>query len=153
MVRIDEWPEDFQKQYFDREMPSFDQRPFVTGVALNQRRLALISTAGLHRRGDRPFTELSGDFRVIPKDISEKDMVMSHVSTNFDRTGFMKDADVAFPLTRAKELAEAGYIGSIADYHYSFMGATPPEKMESSVQKIIETLKADKVDAILLCPV
>jgi len=153
MVRIDEWPEEFQKEYMDREMPTFDENPFVTGKPLSERRLALISTAGLHRRGDRPFTEQSGDFRIIPSDIADEDLVMSHVSTNFDRIGFMQDADVAFPLNRIKELADEGFIGSVADYHFSFMGATPPEKMEPNVREIVATLKADKVDAVLLCPV
>ncbi|MEK9678718.1 MAG: glycine/sarcosine/betaine reductase selenoprotein B family protein [Rhodospirillaceae bacterium] len=153
MVRIDEWPEDFQREYFAREMPSFDTTPMVGGPPLSERRVAVISTAGLHRRGDRPFTEQSGDFRIIPSDIPEKDLVMSHISTNFDRTGFMKDANVALPLDRLKEMAAAGEIGSVAEVHYSFMGATPPEKMESSIREIVATMKADKVDAVLLCPV
>lgn len=153
MVRIDEWPEDFQEEYFNREMPTFDETAWVTGGPLKDRRLGLISTAGLHRRGDRPFTEQSGDFRIIPSDIAEQDLVMSHVSTNFDRTGFMQDANVAFPLDRIKELVADGHIGSIADFHFSFMGATAPEKMEPSVREIVATFKADNVDAVLLCPV
>ena len=153
MVRIDEWPEEFQDAYMKREMPKFDEHPYVTGKPLSQRRLALVTTAGLHRRGDRPFTEQSGDFRIIPSDIKDNDIVMSHVSTNFDRIGFMQDADVAFPLNRVKELAVDGLVGSIADLHFSFMGATAPEKMEPNVREIIATMKADKVDAVLLCPV
>ncbi|MDG2032296.1 MAG: glycine/sarcosine/betaine reductase selenoprotein B family protein [Rhodospirillales bacterium] len=153
MVRIDEWPEAFQQDYFERPMPAFEARPFVSGPPVSERRLSLISTAGLHRRGDRPFTEQSGDFRIIPRNIAADDLVMSHISTNFDRIGFIQDADVAFPLNRVKELAAAGDLGSVADFHFSFMGATPPEKMEPSVREIVATIKADKVDAVLLCPV
>ena len=153
MVRVDEFPDEFREDYLNREMPTFDECPFVLGPPLAERRVSLISTAGLHRKGDRPFTEESGDFRIIPKDLPDEDLVMTHVSSNFDRIGFMKDADVAFPINRLKELAADGVIGSVADHHYSFMGATEPEKMAPSVAEIVATLKADKVDAVMLCPV
>ena len=52
---------------------------------------------------------------------------MSHISTNFDRTGFQQDINVVFPVDRLRELAARGTIGSVADFHYSFMGATAPE--------------------------
>ncbi|MGI9381235.1 MAG: glycine/sarcosine/betaine reductase selenoprotein B family protein [Methyloligellaceae bacterium] len=153
MVRVDEFPEEFQKEFRNREMPRFDTPPLVAGPPLAERRIALISTAGLHRRGDRPFTENSGDFRIIPDDIDDEDLVMSHVSTNFDRIGFMKDADVAFPLNRLKELEAEGFVGSVAKFHFSFMGATPPEQMQPNVRDIIATLQGDEVDAVVLCPV
>jgi D-proline reductase (dithiol) PrdB len=37
--------------------------------------------------------------------------------------------NMAFPIDRLRELVEEKVIGSIAEYHYSFMGATPPEQM------------------------
>lgn len=153
MVRVDEFPEEFQEEFRNRDMPRFDTTSLVAGPPLAERRVALISTAGLHRRGDRPFTENSGDFRIIPADIPDEDLVMSHVSTNFDRIGFMKDADVAFPLNRLKELEAEGFVGSVANFHFSFMGATPPEQMQPNVRDIISTLQADEVDAVVLCPV
>ncbi len=153
MVRVDEFPDEFRQDYLNREMPAFDESPFVLGPPLAERRVSLISTAGLHRKGDRPFTEESGDFRIIPKDLPDEDLVMTHVSSNFDRIGFMKDADVAFPINRLKELAADGVIGGVAEYHYSFMGATEPEKMKPSVAEIVAAMKADKVDAVMLCPV
>ena len=153
MVRVDEFPDGFREDYLNREMPAFDDSPFVLGPPLARRRVSLVSTAGLHRKGDRPFTEESGDFRIIPKDLPDEDLVMTHVSSNFDRIGFMKDADVAFPINRLKELAAEGVIGGVADYHYSFMGATEPQKMEPSVAEIVAAMKADKVDAVMLCPV
>jgi len=153
MVRVDEFPDGFREDYLNREMPTFGESPFVLGPPLARRRVSLISTAGLHRRGDRPFTEESGDFRIIPKDLPDEDLVMTHVSSNFDRIGFMKDADVAFPINRLKELAADGVIGGVAEFHYSFMGATEPQKMEPSVAEIAAALKADEVDAAMLCPV
>jgi len=153
MVKVEEFPDDAREEFLNREMPKFEETPQLPGPPLAERRIALISTAGLHRRGDRPFTEQSGDFRIISSDVADKDIVMSHISTNFDRLGFMQDVDVAFPINRLKELAEEGVIGSVAEFHFSFMGATPPDQMEPGVREIVQTLKADNVSAVVLCPV
>ncbi|MGR9092752.1 MAG: selenoprotein B, partial [Gammaproteobacteria bacterium] len=37
------------------ECHRYDDEPWVTGPPLSARRVAIISTAGLMRRGDRPF--------------------------------------------------------------------------------------------------
>ncbi|MFP6711484.1 MAG: glycine/sarcosine/betaine reductase selenoprotein B family protein [Rhodospirillales bacterium] len=153
MVKVDEFPDGVREEFLNRDMPKFEDTPLLEGSPLAERRIALISTAGLHRRGDRAFTEQSGDFRIIPRDTPDEDIVMSHISTNFDRLGFMQDVDVAFPINRLKELAEEGVIGSVSDYHFSFMGATPPDKMEPSIREIVQTLKVDNVSAVALCPV
>ena len=133
--------------------PSFQNHPWVAGPALSRRRISLISTAGLHRRGDRPFETMTGDYRVIPGDVLADELVMTHVSTNFDRTGFQQDWNVVFPLDRLRELARKGLIGSVADYHYSFMGAADPADMQSSAENLAGLLKGDRVDAALLVPV
>jgi D-proline reductase (dithiol) PrdB len=96
---------------------------------------------------------MSGNYRLIPGGIPAGDLVMTHISTNFDRTGFQQDWNVVFPLDRLRELAQEGIIGSVADYHYSFMGAADPATMESSAKKLADPLKGDRVDAALLVPV
>ena len=79
---------------------------------------------------------------------------MSHVSTNFDRTGFQQDWNVVFPLDRLRELVDAGIVGSLARDHYSFMGAIgDPPALEAPARKLAKTLRADGVDAALLVPV
>ena len=78
---------------------------------------------------------------------------MSHISVNYDRTGFQEDVNIAFPVDRLREMAASGEIGSVADYHYSFMGATDPQEMKPAVESLIGPLKADAVDAVLLIPV
>jgi D-proline reductase (dithiol) PrdB len=153
MARLDQMTEPMRFHLANLPCPSFNNHPWVTGRALSQRRVALISTAGLHRRGDRPFAGQTSDYRVIPGDIKAKDLVMTHVSTNFDRTGFQRDWNVAFPLDRLRELAEEGEIGSVAAFHYSFMGATDPAEMEASARNLAGLLKGDGVDAALLVPV
>ena len=44
-------------------------------------------------------------------------------------------------------------IGSIADSHYSFMGAHDPMDLEEQARSVARLLKKDKVDAIVLLPV
>jgi D-proline reductase (dithiol) PrdB len=50
-------------------------------------------------------------------------------------------------------MTERGEIGSVANFHYSFMGATEPEKMEQTVRKLASILKKDEVNSVLLVPV
>ncbi len=135
------------------DCPAFEAQSWVEGPELAARRVALISTAGLHRRGDRPFDSGAGDYRVIRRDTGGGDLVMTHLSQNFDRTGFQQDWNVAFPLDRLHDLVESRQIGTVADYHYSFMGATAPEHMELAATELVRLLKGDRVDAALLIPI
>ena len=153
MVRMKDLPKPMDAHLAGLPCPTFETQPWVEGPPLNQRRVAIISTAGIHRRGDRPFFLNSDDYRIITGDTENKDMVMTHVSTNFDRSGFQQDWNIAFPLDRLKELAAEGVIGSVADYHYSFMGATEPEKMESVARGLAKLLKGDNVNAVFLVPI
>ncbi len=79
--------------------------------------------------------------------------MISHISINFDRTGFQEDWNVVFPLDRLTELAAEGVIGSVAQTHYSFMGATDPVQMEPDARELAGRLKQDNVDAVILSPV
>lgn len=154
MARLEQLPEPQRSHIAKTKLPSFDTHPWVSGPPLTQRRVAIISTAGLHRRDDRPFSFDPGDhYRIIPGDIAANDLIMSHVSTNFDRSGFQQDWNIAFPLDRLRELVDEGIIGSLADFHYSFMGAVDPSDMEPSARKMAAFLKKDRVNAVLLVPV
>ena len=96
---------------------------------------------------------MAADYRIIPSQCTANDLVMSHVSTNFDRTGFQQDWNIVFPLDRLRELAEEGGIGSLADFHYSFMGAANPSDLEPSARRLAPLLRQDNVDGVLLVPV
>ncbi len=134
--------------------PTFEIQPWVKGRMLGKMRIAIISTAGLHQRGDHPFTSEEGDYyRIVPGNVQSNNLVMSHVSVNFDRTGFYQDLNVVFPIDRLRELAEDGVIGSLASFHYSFMGADDPMRWEQPVRHLAGLLKKDNVDAVLLVPV
>jgi D-proline reductase (dithiol) PrdB len=79
---------------------------------------------------------------------------MSHSSVNFDKSGFSEDVNIVFPIDRFRELDAQGKIGSLADVHYSFMGAgLNPDAYEQSASQVVRLLKQDRVDAVFLTPV
>lgn len=153
MVKLSELPAHFRDGYLEMELPSFDDTPWVVPKPLADSRVAMISTAGLHRRDDAPFADYDPGYRIIPGDTDMGDLVMSHLSTNFDRTGFYQDVNTVLPIDRLRELAGDGTIGSVAARHFSFMGAAPPDAMEPLARDLAGLLRDDGVDAVLLCPV
>jgi D-proline reductase (dithiol) PrdB len=153
MARLDRMPEPLRSHLAKLPCPSFENQPWVSGPSPDRRRVCVFSTAGLHQRGDRSYECMTWDYRVIPGTVRARDLVMTHVSTNFDRTGFQQDCNLVFPLDRLQELAAEEIIGSVAAYHYSFMGATDPAEMERAARNLAVPLKGDQVDAALLVPV
>ena len=111
-------------------------------------RVAIVSSAGLVRRGEEPFRGRDPDYRVIPADTKPRELLISHISINFDRTGFQEDWNVVFPIDRLNELANERMIGSVAGSHYSFMGATDPLELEPYAREVAGHLKADAVEAV-----
>ena len=153
MTRLTDLPPAQAKRLAELECPDFATRPWVTGPALSQRRVAIVSSAGLVVRGENPFRGRDADYRVIPTDTMPEQLLISHISINFDRTGFQEDWNIIFPLDRLGELAAEGAIGSVASTHYSFMGATDPVQMKPHARELAGRLKQDAVDAVVLPPV
>lgn len=153
MARLEDMAPGISGHLKNLPCPTFETKHFVTPPEKAERRVAIVSTAGLNKRDDRPFNMGSDDYRVIPGGAQANDLVMSHISTNFDRTGYLQDMNVVFPLDRLREMAETGEIGSVATHHYSFMGATDPEKMEAAARELSKLMKADGVNVVLLVPV
>jgi D-proline reductase (dithiol) PrdB len=153
MVRMTDLPQTTQTGMANLDCPQFEQKPFVAGPPLAARRIAVVTSAGLVRRGERPFWSGDADYRVLPSDTPADQILMSHVSVNFDRTAFQRDINVVLPLDRLAALRAAGTIGSVASAHYSFMGATDPRGMEANARGLAGLLKSDRVDGVLLTPV
>lgn len=138
------------------QAPRLLPKAWVDARPLSRRRVAIISTAGLHAGTDPAFAPGEGatGYRVIPGDVNPATLKMSHLSVNFDRSGFRRDPEIVFPLSRLHELAAEGVIGSVADLHYSFMGAPfPPTRFEDKAREIAGLLHRDGVDAAVLMPV
>ena len=153
MARMEDLVETEQAHLRHLPLPTFDTTPWTDGPALRERRVAIVTTAGLMRRSDAAFAPGAGDYRVIPASLPAAELMMSHISVNFDRTGFQDDVNVVFPIDRLKEMAAAGEIASVADFHYSFMGATDPAALEGATRSLAGMLKEDAVNAVLLSPV
>jgi D-proline reductase (dithiol) PrdB len=155
MARLTDFSDSEQQHHLQkiRELPDFGETPFVPGPPLRERRVAIVTTSGVHARGDRPFEIGATDYRIIPGDTPAADLIMSHSSVNFDRSGFQEDVNVVFPLDRLRELETGGGIGAISGFHYSFMGAAPIRALEPKARELAILLKKDHVDAVLLTPV
>ncbi|MGE0699615.1 MAG: glycine/sarcosine/betaine reductase selenoprotein B family protein [Hyphomicrobiaceae bacterium] len=154
MVRLADLPEVEAQHLRDKPCPRFAGSPLVDGPPLRERRVAIVTTAGLHPRGAAAFALSDTGFRVIPGDTTGRDLVMSHTSVNFDRTGFQQDLNVVFPIDRLREAEARGEIASLAARHYSLMGALwEPHEIEPTARGLAGLLKQDRVDAVLLVPV
>jgi D-proline reductase (dithiol) PrdB len=153
VTRLTDLPPAQAQRLAELECPDFQTRPWVTGPSLSQRRIAIVSSAGLVVRGEDPFRGRDPDYRAIPASVEPEELLCSHISINFDRTGLHEDWNVVFPLDRLRELAAERAIGSVAQTHYSFMGATDPVQMEPHARELAGRLKSDQVDAVILSPV
>jgi D-proline reductase (dithiol) PrdB len=153
MARLTDLPAAVAKRYAELECPDFKTTPWASGPPLSQRRIAIVSSAGLVVRGEKPFRGRDPDYRVIPSSTPPDQLLLSHISINLDRTGFQEDWNVVFPLDRLNELASDGVIGSVAATHYSFMGATDPVQMEGYAREVAGLLKQDQVDGVILSPI
>jgi D-proline reductase (dithiol) PrdB len=153
MVRLSDLEPEYAAHLLNLDIPDYGPTPWAAAPPLKETRVAIISTAGLHRSHDAVFKGGSNDYRLIPGDIDFADLVMSHVSVNFDRSGYQQDPNVAFPLERLRELEQNGEIGSVAKWHYSFMGATDPTRMAETGPQVAKLLKEDNVTAAILVPI
>ncbi len=135
-------------------LPVVAPGPWLTPPPLGEATVAIVTTSGIHRRSDRPFQPGVGEYRIIPDDIDPTDLVMSHMSVNFDRTAFQQDPNVMFPLDRLRDMARDGEVGGVSRWHYSFMGAVPtPLLLETTGQEVGRLLRDDGVDVAILAPV
>lgn len=155
MVRLIDLPEWEQEHLLSKDAEPLGPPVWVAPTKpLSEMRIALITTAGLHFADDPAFEFADATYRAISNDEDANDLILSHSSSNFDRTGFQQDVNVVFPIDRFKELVERQVIGSLGSVHYSFMGAgLLPQVYEKTVRTLAGHLKQDKVDAVFLLPV
>lgn len=153
MARLEDIPQPTRDAVVAAPCPAFDTQPFVTGPPLARRRVAIVSSAALIRRGDKPFPFGSAECRFLPASMPAGDILISHVSINFDRAGFQRDLNVVYPIDRLRELAADGVIGGMADTHFTIMGSTDPAGMAITADQIAGQLRQERTDSVLLSPV
>jgi D-proline reductase (dithiol) PrdB len=153
MARLEDIYQPTRDNIVAAECPVIDGEPFVDGPPLSERKIAILSSAALYPRGGDPILYNSGDYLEIPASLPNSEILMSHVSINFDRSGWQRDINVVYPIDRMRELAAEGVIGEVADVNFTVLGATEPTKMLESVESIAARVKRDQIDSILLSPV
>lgn len=136
-------------------VPEFDSTPFTKPVPLGDAKVAIVTSAALHLRGEgEAFGTDDTSYRTIDREA--RDLVLGHWSPNFDRTGFALDINVVFPIDRLEEMAADGVIGEVAERHYSFAGNQPDDvstlRLDSGPRSAAEMI-ADGVAVVLLTPV
>jgi D-proline reductase (dithiol) PrdB len=155
MPRLDRLPAANRKTLVDFPAQVNETTPFTRlARPLRECALAIVTTAGLHRRGDRPFAPGEQGYRVIARDTPAVDIVQSHTSLGFDRVPIIRDVNISFPIDRASELVARGELGALATYHYSFMGALrDTTKIERETgPDVARRLREDGADVALITP-
>lgn len=119
---------------------------------------AVVTSAGFHLPGDRPFERIKGgdySYRWIPADVELGKLECTHPSGAWDRGGVLADPNMALPLDRLRELREEGVIGSVAPRHASFQGSitAPLRLMRETAPEMAQGMADDGVDVVVLTPV
>ena len=148
MVLIPEMPA-IGRGFISRlEKYTFDNPAWSVPKEASSRRVSIVSSAAISKRGDKPFSWLANNHRVIEKD--NLDLVMTHVAVEYDRTAWQQDINTILPIDRLEEMAKNNEIGSVSNEHYSFIGSSDPIKMERSAKEVAERMKDDAVDTVFL---
>ncbi len=103
MVRLADMPTEEAAHLLSKACDPFDTKPWVAGPPLSKRRVAILTSAGLHRVGDPAFATVDLSYRVIPGTTRANTLTMTHSSVHFDRAGFREDVNVVFPIDRLRE--------------------------------------------------
>jgi D-proline reductase (dithiol) PrdB len=155
MPRLDRLPEINRNSLLSLPVPQNDDAP-CTPIArpLPDSRLAVVTTAGLHLRGDAPFRGADPSYRAIPSTSRPDEIIQSHASIGFDRVPVIRDLNVTLPLDRLRELVARRELGRLGPTCYSFMGAQRDwTKIEQeTAPEVAARLRDEGVDAVLLTP-
>jgi D-proline reductase (dithiol) PrdB len=125
-------------------------------------RVALLSSAAIALADDEPFDQEGerrnpwwGDptHRLIPASATSEDVRLYHL--HIDTRPAEQDLNCVLPLDRLAELAARGAIGDVAPSHYSTMGyiLDEAEQLAETAPKIVERLRDEAADAVVLVPV
>ena len=155
MPRLDRLPQISRNNLLTFPAQVNETTPFVRPPKpLAGCRLAIVTTAGLHVRGDRPFAPGDQTYRAIPSDTPTADIVQSHTSIGFDRVPTLRDVNISFPIDRLRELVARGELGRLGPRCYSFMGAQREvARIERETgPEVARRLRAEGVDTALITP-
>jgi D-proline reductase (dithiol) PrdB len=127
-------------------------------TALENSKISVVTTAGLHHKDQEPFDmkDRDGDpsYRVIDIARPLSSVMITH--DYYDHSDADRDINIVFPVERLREFEMEGLIGQIADYHYGFMGHITGKHILTLISKtapeVAARLKKDNVNIVLLTP-
>lgn len=151
MVMIPEMPAVGRSFISNLTIPPIKETYWTPPVPASGRRISIVSSAAVSQRGEKPFSWLARDYRIINR--NERDLVMTHVAVEYDRTAWQQDLNTIIPLDRLDEMAVDGEIGSVAEEHYTFMGAADPIDMEKSAREVAGRMRQDDINTVFVIPV
>jgi D-proline reductase (dithiol) PrdB len=155
MPRLSTLPQIQRNMLLTRAVEVHDDAPRAAlRRPLPEATLAIVTSAGIHHRGDRPFGREDPSYRVIPAETPASDLLQSHSSLAFDKIAFSRDVNVVFPVDRIAEFVAEGRIGRVGPRHYSVMGALPDvtRVRDETAPALAGRLVDDGVDVVLLTP-
>lgn len=131
-------------------VPEFVASPFTTPPSLDSARVAIVTTGALHTEAQAAIGGGDESFRIVGADDK---LFLGNGSANYDRSGWLVDPNVIFPIDRLRELASEGVIGSVAGRHISFAGnqrGTLSTIRLDTGPAAADVLRRDGVDVVLL---
>jgi D-proline reductase (dithiol) PrdB len=120
---------------------------------VSESRVALLSSAALRLANQEPFIPREDmSYRRVPSDPAAGEIVIDHHS-GIGRVP-KHDPEIVFPRTALADLAKRGIVGSLAPFHFSFMGGVRrPQEIENDLAPAIAAdLQQAQVDLALLVP-
>ena len=150
LTSVHKWHDHFQ--WTPNEKPAWTpaRKP------LNESRIALVTSGGVHLKSQTPFDVLSeyGDwsYRRIPADTPPDQLMIS--DNHFDHSEPDQDINCVLPITHIRTLSQEGIIGSVAKNHYGFMGFIPnPDKLiNETAPQVAQAFIDDNIDIVFLTP-
>jgi D-proline reductase (dithiol) PrdB len=134
---------------------------------LSESKVAMVSLAGVYRKGQKPFNTSPGiipahlramsfkdrgdwSFREVPLEADSAELLIAHA--HYDHEEADEDINCVFPVMRLVELEVEGFIGECANIHYSLMGYVPevPLILDTVTGEIVPRLKERHVEAVLV---
>ena len=112
--------------------------------------LALVSMAGVHLKSQTPFDlESDSTTRVIEGDVDPRELMVTHA--HYPHQDADEDIDVVFPISRARQLVDEGFLGGLNKQNYSLGYAQDLRKIYDEVApRIADDLYRSATDIVLL---
>ncbi len=159
-------PRSFQPMYANAKPVEGEREPVWAPFEgrLAEARISLLTSAGLSLAGeqepfdlDRERTEPTwGDpsHRVLPHELASRNLAMSHLHVN--NADVLADHNIALPTDVLDEVVADGVVDAAAPRHVSVMGYQESGARvwrDETAPAIVEVLRDDRVDGVVLAPV